>query len=78
MTGGDQTRIVERWAVAENGLTIDRTMTVHDILYTEPLIRTRGSVRAEAADGLLESPSCDPIWHYRDLFERGLLEKELY
>lgn len=78
MSGGDQTRIVERWTVAGDGLTIDRTMTVYDVLYTEPLIRTRGSIRAEPADGLLESPSCDPNGHYRDLFERGLLEKELY
>ena len=78
MSGGDQTRIVERWTVAGDGLTIDRTMTIYDVLYTEPLIRTRGSIRAEPADGLLESPSCDPNGHYRDLFERGLLEKELY
>ena len=78
MSGGDGTRIVERWTVAENGLTIDRIMTIHDALYTEPLVRTRGSQRADPADGLIESPVCDPNGHYRDLYERGLLEDTLY
>jgi hypothetical protein len=77
MSGGDRTSIVERWVVAEDGLTIDRTMTIHDALYTQPLVRTRGSQRG-TPDGLLESPSCDPNGHYRDLYERGLLEEQLY
>ena len=77
MSGGDRTSIVERWAVTEDGLTIDRTMTIHDVLYTQPLVRTRGAQRG-APDGLLESPSCDPNGHYRDLHERGLLEEQLY
>ena len=77
MSGGDGTSIVERWVVAEDGLTIDRTLTIHDVLYTQPLIRTRGSQRG-AADGLLESPYCDRNGHYRDLHERGLLEEQLY
>ena len=77
MSGGDGTSIVERWVVAEDGLTIDRTLTIHDVLYTQPLVRTRGSQRG-APDGLLESPSCDPNGHYRDLHERGLLEEQLY
>ncbi len=78
MSGGDGTRIVERWDVAEDGLTIDRTMTIHDDLYTEPLVRVRGSQRADQSDGLIESPLCDPNAHYRDLLERGLLEEQLY
>lgn len=42
------------------------------------LIRTRGSQRADPAEGLIESPACDPNDHYRDLFERGLLEDTFY
>ena len=57
---------------------MDRIMTIHDDLYTEPLVRTRGSQRADASDGLVESPVCDPNSHYRDLYERGLLEDTLY
>lgn len=78
MSGGDDTRIVERWNIAEDGLTIDRTMIIRDVLYTEPLIRTRGFQRGDPADGLIESPPCDPNAHYRDLFERGLLEEQVY
>ena len=77
MSGGDGTSTVERWVVAEDGLTIDRTMTIQDVLYTEPLTRVRGSQR-DAPDGLIESPRCDPNGHYRDLYERDLLEGELY
>ena len=78
MSGGTGTRIVEHWNVAEDGLTIDRIMTIYDDLYTEPLVRTRGSQRADPADGLMESPACDPNSHYRDLYERGLLEETIY
>jgi hypothetical protein len=77
MSGGDDTRIVERWTVADDGLTIDRTMTVHDALYTAPLVRTRGSQRRSAEGDLIESPPCDPDSHYRDLLERGILEERL-
>ena len=77
MSGGDGTSITERWVVAEDGLTIDRSMTIRDVLYTEPLVRTRGSQRA-APDGLIESPACDPNGHYRDLYERELLEEQIY
>ena len=45
------------------GLTIDRTMSIRDVLYTEPLIRTRGFQRGDPADGLIESPPCDPNAH---------------
>ncbi len=77
MSGGDDTRIVEHWTVAEDGLTIDRTMTIYDALYTEPLVRTRGSQRRPAEGDLIESPACDPDSHYRDLWERGELEERL-
>jgi hypothetical protein len=75
MSGGEGTRIVEQWEVAEDGLTIDRTMTVHDALYTAPLIRTRGSQRRSPEGDLIESPPCDPDTYYYDLVERGLLEE---
>lgn len=76
MTGGDGTRIVERWTVADDGLTIDRTMTIYDDYYTQPLVRTRGSER-EDSRGLLESPPCDATPFYYDLLERGELEERL-
>jgi len=77
MSGGDGTSVTEHWVVAEDGVTIDRIMTISDALYTEPLVRTRGSQRG-APDGLIESPACDPNGHYRDLYERELLEEQLY
>ena len=49
MSGGSDTRIVERWTPAENGLTMERTLTVYDKLYTQPITRTRGSQRGDAA-----------------------------
>ncbi len=76
MSGGDDTRIVERWTVADDGLTISRTMTIHDSLYTEPLVRTRGSQRGNASE-LLESPPCDATPFYYELLERGELEDKL-
>ena len=74
---GDGTRIVERWTVADDGLTIDRTMTVYDDAYTEPLVRTRGSQRGDARRELLESPPCDATPFYYELLERGELEQRL-
>ena len=59
MSGGADTRIVERWTPAEDGLTMERIMTVHDTLYTAPLVRTRGSQRGDATLGLIESEPCD-------------------
>jgi hypothetical protein len=76
MSGGDDTRIVERWTVAEDGLTIARTMTVHDALYTKPLVRTRGSQRGDARERL-ESPHCDATPFYYELLERGELDERL-
>jgi hypothetical protein len=78
LSGGDDTRIVERWTVAEDGLTIDRTMTIHDPLYTAPIVRTRGSQRDDALSSVIESPACDPDSHYRDLVDRGMLEEKLF
>ena len=76
MTGGDGTRIVERWMVAEDGLTIDRTMTIYDDGYTATLVRTRGSQRGDSRE-LLESPPCDATPFYYELLERGELEELL-
>ena len=74
MTGGDGTRIVERWTVAEDNLTIDRTMTIYDDYYTAPLVRTRGSQRGNSNE-LLESPPCDATSFYSELFQEGKLEE---
>jgi hypothetical protein len=74
MTGGDGTRIVERWTVADDGLTISRTMTIHDDYYTEPLVRTRGSQRGNPRE-LVESPPCDATTFYYELYENGELEE---
>ena len=77
MSGGPDTRIVERWTVAENGLTLERTMTIHDKLYTAPLVRTRGSQRGDASIGLIESEPCDARPFYYELLQRGELERRL-
>jgi hypothetical protein len=76
MSGGDGTRIVEYWTVAEDGLSMDRQMTVYDDLYSAPLIRTRGSQRGDPSE-LLESPPCDPTAFYAEMLERGELEEVL-
>jgi len=76
MSGGDDTRIVERWTVVDDALTIDREMTIHDVLYTEPLVRTRGSQRGDSRE-LLESPPCDASPFYYELLQRGELEERL-
>jgi hypothetical protein len=73
MTGGDGTRIVERWSVAQDGLTIDRTMTIHDNYYTQPVVRTRGSQRGDDSE-LVESEPCDATGFYYEMFQRGELE----
>ena len=76
MTGGDGTRIVERWSVAQDNLTIARTMTIYDDYYTEPLVRTRGSQRGNTSERI-ESPPCDATPFYYELLERGELEERL-
>lgn len=77
MSGGDDTRIVERWTVADDGLTIDRTMTIYDALYTQPLVRTRGSQRGDPTVGLIESEPCDATPFYYEMLQKGELEKRL-
>ena len=77
MTGGDGTRIVERWTPAADGLTMERIMTVTDKAYTQPLVRTRGSQRGDATVGLIESEPCDARPFYNELLERGELEQRL-
>jgi hypothetical protein len=77
LSGGADSRIVERWTVAADGLTMDRIMTVHDKAYTQPVIRTRGSQRADATVGLIESEPCDARPFYNELLERGELEERL-
>lgn len=74
MSGGDGTRVVEQWTVASDGLSIDRTMTIHDDYYTEPLVRTRGSRRGDSG-GLIESPPCDATAFYAEMLENGRLEE---
>jgi hypothetical protein len=71
---GDGTRIVERYEFSPDRLTIDRTMTIHDRYYTEPLVRRRASARDERVD-LTEQLPCDPDSHYRDLDSGGRLEQ---
>ena len=77
MSGGADTRIVERWTPAADGLTMERTMTVHDKLYTQPIVRTRGSQRGDATVGLIESEPCDARPFLNELLERGELEERL-
>ena len=71
---GAGTRIVERWDVADDRLSIDRTMTIYDPYYTEPLVRVRGSARGDEID-ISEQPSCDPDSYYRDLRDSGRLDE---
>lgn len=73
---GEGTRTVERYLFSEDGLSADRTMTIYDPLYTEPLLRTRGMAREDNLD-VQEQDSCDPASYYADLLEAGLLEEYL-
>src|SRR5690606_25950262 len=71
---GDGTRIVERYEVSEDGLTMDRTLTIHDPYYTEPLVRRRSSARGDDIR-IAEQLPCDPDSYYRDLAASGRLEE---
>lgn len=73
---GEGTRTVERYMFSADHLSADRTMTIHDPLYTQPLVRTRGMAREDNLD-VLEQDSCDPASYYVDLMEAGLLEQYL-
>jgi hypothetical protein len=69
---GAGTSLVERWSVSDDGTEITRTMTITDPYYTAPLVRTRGSKRAELQ---MQEESCDPDSFFEDLAEKGLLER---
>jgi hypothetical protein len=73
---GAGTRTVERIDFSDDHLSADRTMTIHDPLYTQPLVRTRGWARDDNVD-VSEQDSCDPASYYADLLEAGLLERYL-
>ena len=68
---GAATRLVETYTPTNGGATMDRTMVIHDPLYTEPLVRMRGLIRSD--DPLTENV-CDPRGFYEDLFNEGLME----
>lgn len=71
---GEGTRIVERYVPGDGGLTLDRTMTIYDPYYTEPLVRQRYSARDDGID-LTEQAPCDPDSYYRDLAASGRLDE---
>jgi hypothetical protein len=73
---GEGTRIVERWQFSEDRLTMDRLMTIYDPLYTEPLVRRRGSARGDDVE-IIEQGACDSSGYYLDLLESGQLEQRL-
>jgi len=73
---GEETRIVERYSFADDRLTMDRVMTIHDPYYTAPLTRVRGSARGNNLD-VNEQLACDPTGYFLDLHEAGMLEKYL-
>jgi hypothetical protein len=73
---GEGTRIVERYELAKDRLSIDRSMTIYDPYYSQPLVRRRGSARDDSVD-ISEQASCDPDGYYRDLRELGKLEQHL-
>ena len=70
------THVVERWAFSKDRLTIDRTMTIHDPYYSNPLVRQRGSARRDSLE-VFEPAPCDPDGYFRDLLETGRLEQHL-
>jgi len=73
MSGAD-TRVVEHWEFNEDRLSVDRTMTIYDSFYSEPLVRERGSIRSDSVE-IVEPAPCDPDGHYRDLLESGRIEQ---
>jgi len=69
---GPETRLLEEWTVSGDGHEIDRVMTIFDPLYSRPLVRKRGSHRAEIA---LSSEACDPDSFYHDLLEQDGMDE---
>ena len=51
---------------SDDRLSIERTMTIYDPYYTEPLVRQRFSARGDDLE-LTEQAPCDPDSYYRDL-----------
>ena len=47
---GEGTRVVERYDFAADKLSMERTMTIYDPYYTQPLVRKRGSARDDSVD----------------------------
>ena len=70
---GEGTRLIETYTISEDRLSMERRMTIHDPLYTEPLVRVRGSARNDDLQFVLD-PGCDPRGYYRDLQQQGLVE----
>jgi hypothetical protein len=73
---GEGTLTIERYMFSADRLAADRTMVIHDPLYTQPLLRTRGMAREDNLD-VQEQDSCDPGSYYLDLYESDLLEHYL-
>ncbi len=69
---GEATRLVETYTPTNGGASMDRTMVIHDPLYTEPLVRTRGLLRSQEP---LTENVCDPEGFYSDLFKEGRIEE---
>lgn len=73
---GEGTRVVERYEFSGDRLSIERTMTIYDPYYTQPLVRRRGSARDDDIE-IIEQSACDPDSYYRDLSASGRLQEEL-
>jgi hypothetical protein len=73
---GEGTRVVERYDFSADKLSMERTITIYDPYYTQPLVRKRGSARDDAVD-IAEQSACDPDSYYRDLRDLGRLDQHL-
>jgi hypothetical protein len=73
---GEGTRVVERYDFAADKLSMERTITIYDPYYTQPLVRKRGSARDDIVD-VAEQSACDPDSYYRDLRDLGRLDEHL-
>jgi hypothetical protein len=73
---GEGTRIVERYDYGADRLAVERTITIHDPYYSQPLVRRRGSARDDRVV-IDEQGACDPDSYYRDLRELGRLDRHL-
>jgi hypothetical protein len=73
---GEGTRVVERYDFSADKLAMERTITIYDPYYTQPLVRKRGSARDDNVD-IAEQSACDPDSYYRDLRDLGRLDQHL-